>query len=30
MLVGPARPAFAFHDTGLWAQGINVGFAFSR
>ena len=28
-LVGPARPAFAFHDTDFWAQGINFGVAFS-
>jgi hypothetical protein len=27
-LVGPARPAFAFHETGFWAQGINVGVQF--
>lgn len=24
-LVGAARPAFAFHDTDFWAQGINFG-----
>jgi hypothetical protein len=24
-LVGPARPAFTFHDTDFWAQGVNVG-----
>jgi hypothetical protein len=24
-LVGPARPAFNFHDTDFWAQGINFG-----
>ena len=24
-LQGPARPAFAFHDSNFWAQGINVG-----
>jgi hypothetical protein len=24
-LVGPARPAFAFHDTDFWAQGGNFG-----
>jgi hypothetical protein len=24
-LSGPARPAFAFHDTDYWAQGINFG-----
>jgi hypothetical protein len=28
-LIGPARPAFAFHETGFWAQGINVGVQFS-
>lgn len=27
-LVGPARPAFAFHDSGLWAHGINAGVQF--
>ena len=27
-LVGPARPAFAFNDTSLWAQGINAGLQF--
>jgi hypothetical protein len=27
-LVGPARPAFTFHDTDFWAQGINVGLEF--
>jgi hypothetical protein len=24
-LVGEARPAFAFHNTDFWAQGINLG-----
>jgi hypothetical protein len=24
-LVGPARPAFAFHGTDFWAQGVNFG-----
>ena len=24
-LVGEARPAFAFHNTDVWAQGINLG-----
>ena len=24
-LVGEARPAFAFHNTDLWAQGVNLG-----
>jgi len=24
-LVGPSRPAFAFHDTDFWAQGLNFG-----
>jgi hypothetical protein len=28
MLVGPARPAFAFHDTDFWAHGINAGLEF--
>jgi len=28
-LVGPARPAFAFHESSLWAQGVNVGMGFS-
>ncbi len=23
--LGPLRPAFAFHETNYWAQGINVG-----
>jgi hypothetical protein len=27
-LVGPARPAFDFHDSGFWAQGINFGVVF--
>jgi hypothetical protein len=27
-LVGDARPAFAFHNTDLWAQGINLGAEF--
>jgi hypothetical protein len=27
-LVGPRRPAFAFHDTDFWAQGINLGVGF--
>jgi hypothetical protein len=27
-LVGPARPAFQFHDSGFWAQGINLGVEF--
>ena len=22
---GPARPEFAFQETGFWAQGINIG-----
>jgi hypothetical protein len=29
-LVGEARPAFAFHDTGFWAQGINFGVELRR
>lgn len=29
-LVGPARPAFAFHDTDFWAQGVNIGMEFRR
>jgi len=29
-LVGPARPAFTFQDTGFWAQGINIGLAITR
>jgi hypothetical protein len=24
-LVGPARPAFAFHNTDFWAHGVNFG-----
>ena len=24
-LTGPARPAFAFHNTDYWAHGINFG-----
>ncbi len=24
-LVGEARPAFAFHDTGFWVHGVNAG-----
>jgi hypothetical protein len=28
MLVGPARPAFAFKDTDFWAQGINFSVEF--
>src|SRR5581483_11224265 len=27
-LVGPARPAFSFHETDFWAQGINFGLEF--
>jgi hypothetical protein len=27
-LTGPARPAFVFHDTDFWAQGINLGLEF--
>ncbi len=27
-LTGPARPAFAFHSTDFWAQGINFGVEF--
>jgi hypothetical protein len=27
-LTGPARPAFTFHDSGFWAQGINLGVQF--
>ena len=30
VLVGPARPAFAFHDTDFWAQGVNIGMEFRR
>jgi hypothetical protein len=22
---GPARPSFAFHETGIWAQGLSLG-----
>ena len=25
---GPARPAFAFHETDFWAQGVNAGLEF--
>lgn len=25
---GPARPAFTFHDTDFWAQGVNLGLEF--
>lgn len=25
-LTGPARPAFAFHNTDFWAHGVNFGF----
>ena len=28
-LVGPARPAFAFHDTGVWLQGVSLGLGYS-
>ncbi len=28
MLVGAARPAFTFHATDFWAQGINTGLGF--
>jgi hypothetical protein len=24
-LVGPARPAFAFHSSDFWAQGLDFG-----
>jgi hypothetical protein len=24
-LIGVARPAFEFHDSSFWAQGINFG-----
>ena len=24
-LIGPARPAFSFHDSGFYAQGVNAG-----
>jgi hypothetical protein len=27
-LVGPARPAFSFHETDFWAQGVNFGLEF--
>lgn len=27
-LVGPARPAFKYHESDFWAQGLNVGVAF--
>ena len=27
-LVGPARPAFSFHETDFWAQGLDVGLEF--
>jgi len=27
-LVGPARPAFSFHETDFWAQGFNFGLEF--
>jgi putative beta barrel porin BBP7 len=27
-LTGPARPAFGFHDTDFWAQGVNLGLEF--
>jgi hypothetical protein len=27
-LVGPARPAFTFNDSGFWAQGANIGIEF--
>jgi hypothetical protein len=26
--VGVAQPAFVFHDSGFWAQGLTVGVAF--
>jgi hypothetical protein len=29
VLVGPARPTFAFRGTDFWAQGINFGLEFS-
>ena len=29
-LVGPARPAFAFNETNIWAQGVNLGVEFRR
>jgi hypothetical protein len=28
-LVGEARPAFAFHNTDLWAQGLNFGLEYN-
>jgi hypothetical protein len=28
MLTGPAHPAFPFHETDFWAQGVNVGLEF--
>jgi hypothetical protein len=27
-LLGPARPAFTFHESSFWAQGINIGMEF--
>jgi hypothetical protein len=27
-LTGPARPAFTWHDSDFWAQGVNVGMQF--
>jgi hypothetical protein len=27
-LVGPARPAFQFHESDFWAQGLNAGVTF--
>ena len=30
VLVGPARPAFNFHETDFWAHGVNVGLQISR
>ncbi len=27
-LVGPARPAFSFHESDFWAQGVNCGLEF--
>ena len=27
-LVGPARPAFEYHESDFWAQGLNVGVTF--
>ncbi len=29
-LVGPARPAFTFHDSDFWAQGISFGLEIRR